>query len=54
MPRGQTAWLEWNQSYARPRLRRDVYGVDDPLDDDIDAIGIRGTDIVTKLDVAKA
>jgi hypothetical protein len=53
MSGGQTARLKWNDSYTRSPLRRYGYSVYDPLDDDIDAIGISGTDVVTKLGVTK-
>ena len=53
MSSGKTARLKWNDGYTRSPLRRYVYSVYYPLDDDIDAIGISGTDVVTKLGVTK-
>lgn len=48
----QASRLERDDSYALPLLRGDVDRIHDSLDDDIDAIGICGADVVAELGVA--
>jgi hypothetical protein len=54
MSGGKTARLKWNHRYTLTLSRRYVYCVHDPLDHNIDAIGISSTDVVAKLCVARA
>lgn len=47
----QASRLERNDSYVLRALRGDVDGPHDSLDNDIDAIGIGGADVVAELGV---
>lgn len=48
----QASRFEGDKGYTLALLRGDVNHIDNSLDDDIDAIGIGGADVVAKLGVA--
>lgn len=53
MSSDQTARFKWDDRYSLALLSRYVYWIHDSLDDDINAIGVRSTNVVAKLCVTK-